>query len=116
VTSLVDRMRAAGTHMRALALSGGVLSDPVTMSSDDGTPFTFLGGLSLADTVPISSDAAWSASAVLELPADAVTPATDAVDTMILSYTTRHNGQRLRNGAAPHASGAPLSGVMEGPP
>ena len=114
MTSLIDRLRAAGTHLRALALTGSQLSDAVS-APDDGGAIAFAGVVGLADAVSAPTDTSLRFGGVVAI-SDAVAAPSDATDSITLSLTTTHNGQRSRNGAIFYGSGIAVASTIAGPP
>lgn len=110
VRAVVDRMRAAGTYLRALVLSDSVLSDQVSAASD--SLGALAGAVALDDVVASVSDVGLELRGGLSVLSDAVAA---SVDTLTLSVTTAgHNfdGSINFDGSASFSSGAVVVEVL----
>lgn len=103
VRAFIDRVRAAGTHLRALALTGSSLADIVDESTDGGA-IPFSGAVLLDDAAVEPTEAMSSMDSTMATLEDAVDIASDGIG-LNFSYTTLLNGVRRLNGAVPMASG-----------
>lgn len=109
--AFVDRVRAAGTHLRALELTGSQLSD-IVPECDDGPDIAFLVNMDMEDGVDAVSDDMSTLSAALVGMEDAVDSPVDEAVGLSLSWTTRLNGARRLSGGFPLASGVVLSDTV----
>lgn len=103
VTDLVNRLRAAGTFMRALSLQGSAISDAVTPPTDAGLS-TLAVAVTEADTVPARTDAAFAFAGQLAGMSDAAGARSDAASLSIV-YGVTHSGTRLHDGSVTYQSG-----------
>lgn len=93
VRALVERMRDAGMHMRALDLTGTVLADIAVSPVDDANPVALAGSMTINDTpdAPVDAWAAGLAFAPLTDTPDAATDiATLTIQTHIVYAGLRH--------------------------
>lgn len=106
---LIGRLRAAGTHLRALALQSSALADTVARSTDALTATAYLAA---SDDVAAPSDA-MSMSGALALGGDTVASPTDT-SVLQIPLTSIRNGRVLRNGFRIHSQFATLTQNLEG--
>ncbi len=104
VRAFIDRVRAAGTHLRALALTGSSLGDAVDEATD-GAAIAFFGALALDDPAAEPTEAMSSMDSTMSTMEDAVDAASDGIGLSSV-YTTLLNGARRLNGTMPLASGS----------
>lgn len=103
----IGRLRAAGTHLRALDFVSGDVTDTVPEAMDPD-PVAFAAELALTDSSDEPMDNLSAMSIVLSALDDPVSSsADDAV--LTLSYSIALNGSRRLNGGFPLASGSPIS-------
>jgi hypothetical protein len=115
VASLIERLRAAGTHLRALSLSGGQLSDTYSGSSEVLATQPIAVTAALSDAANAYADAIGTIPVTMTGIVDAANPTSDS-STLTASYTTTYNGQRTYSAAIYYASGGSVAGSLEGPP
>ncbi|RKP44687.1 hypothetical protein [Pararobbsia silviterrae] len=102
VVSLINTLRAAGTHMRSIALTGSVLSDTLTPPTDS---FHTLGvGVPFADTLTSPTESMSVMPTRLAQLSDTLTTPTDAAS-MTVSYNYDYSGLRSYNGVIEHLGG-----------
>lgn len=109
ITALIDRLRAAGTQMRSLTLTGSTISDTLTRPTD---ATTMVGQETIADTLTAPSDA--SSMALACAWTDPLTQPTDATDTLTLSSTATYSGNRTYSSSITYSSGSPVTETIEG--
>lgn len=107
----VGRIRAAGTHLRALNMAGGAVSD-VVAEAYDPDPLAFAMAVALDDAPDVPGDDTSVMSGTMTDLADAIDPvwADDAAIT--LNYATALNGLRRLDGAVPLSSGVPRAEAL----
>jgi hypothetical protein len=105
VRAFIDRFRSAGTHMQALALGAGVMSDTAMPPSDDGASISLVTTLDMggADVVTEASESMSVLNALLPL-ADTVDQPSDSIAISMDHFET-YNGLYFYNGAINHTSG-----------
>jgi hypothetical protein len=103
VRSLIQRLRDAGTHLRALTLTGSALVDSFTGPADDGDVQSLAVAATLTDTLTAPSDA-FATSAVISDMSDTLTAPSDSVGISV-TYNVFHNGARTYNGSVPYSGG-----------
>ena len=103
----IGRIRAAGTHLRALDLVGGEVSDTVPEALDPDS-VAFAAAVTLTDSADAPEDNLSSISIAMSALDDSVVSSIDNATLMIL-YSITLNGSRRLNGGFPLASGSPLS-------
>lgn len=108
VRSLIGRLRDAGTHLRALTLTGSSLTDAFPSAPTDGSSVQDLAvAATLTDTLTAPVDGTLAMASVMAGLTDSMTAPTE--DTALnIAYSVNYNGVRTYNGAVPHAAGAPL--------
>lgn len=106
---LIGRLRAAGTHLRALALQSSSLADTVARSTDAVTATAYLAA---SDDVAAPDDAMGVVGA-LSLESDTVASPTDT-SVLQIPLTSIRNGRVLRNGFRIHSQFATLTQNLEG--
>lgn len=110
VTGIVNRVRAAGTHLRSLALKGSSIIDVFTAPTDS-SDFTAVLTVSEAFTAPTEA----MEQAVFVGLADTLTAPTEDAGTEIAStFTQAHGGGRDHNGAVTYAGNYILTQPPEG--
>lgn len=102
IRSIIDRLRAAGTHLRSLLLQTGSVSDARTPPVDGKLTLVVKPGLS--DTLLRPTESMASVLALSSMN-DAIIAPTDIQSTAI-TYNYRYNGVRLRNGKIRYLGGA----------
>lgn len=111
VRDLIGRLRDAGTHLRALTLTGSAMADAYEAAPTDGSSTQDLAvtvGLSDALTAPSE---AFANAVALGAMADAMLEPADAMS-MGVAYSTTYNGARTYNGMVLHASGSTVSETL----
>lgn len=106
IHAFIERVRAAGTHLRALEFVSGDVGDVVPEASDDG-PIALEATFAIDDAVDAPSDNMSTLSVAMSSFDDSVDTATDAAS-LTLSYSIALNGARKLNGGFPLASGSPV--------
>lgn len=102
VVSLVNTLRAAGTHLRSIALSGSALADTLTPPTDSFGGLAV--GMDINDSLISPTESMSPVAVKLADFADALTPPTDA-ESITISYNYAHNGVRRYNGVIAHMGG-----------
>jgi hypothetical protein len=110
VRGLIERLRDAGTHLRALALTQSVLSDTLTAPTDSSILAL---GVSLADTLTAPTDISVLALAIAPL-FDALTAPNDNTDALALVGNYLYDGSRNADGTWLYASGRTVNESMDG--
>lgn len=102
ITDLINRLRDAGTHLRALVLSGSMLADSLVAPTDTG--FSLAIGALFADDLTAPTDGlVFDASSIAPF-SDALTaPADDESLTIVYGYT--YGGLRSYNSVILHMGG-----------
>jgi hypothetical protein len=103
VISLVNTLRAAGTHMRSIALTGSVLTDTLTPPTDGGN-LALSVGMTLSDSLTPPTEAMSTMALQMGAFSDTLTPPSDA-ESITISYNYKHNGVRSYNGVIKHMGG-----------
>lgn len=107
VLGLIENLRAAGTHLRSIALSGSTLADSLTPPTDGGALAFGLTG-AWSDTLTAPTDTSSPMPVGLSAFADTLTPATDsALETV--NYNYQYNGVRYHNGVILYQSGQSIT-------
>lgn len=102
VAGIIDRLRAAGTHLRSLSMQAGSISDTFTPPVDGA--MTLVLQPVLADTLTAPTDVEPVLSALIATTTDALTAPTES-STGTIVYNYQYNGIRTRNGAINYAGG-----------
>lgn len=102
VAGIVDRLRAAGTHLRSLSMKSGSISDTFTPPVDGA--MTLKATTVLADTLTAPTDNTFAIAGALGVMADTATAGTESAFDAI-KYNYRYNGVRTRNGAIKYGGG-----------
>lgn len=97
VTALVETLRDAGTHLRALSLTAGALSDALTPPADAFGTLT--ASPLLADTLTAPADDNAPYAVVVWGLLDALTAPTDTADDLLVTFGYKYAGNRTYNGA-----------------
>lgn len=103
IVDLIGRLRSAGTHLRALSLSGSSLDDAVPSAPTDSSSLLTV-SMPLSDAAVAPTDGSIVMVAALQNFSEAGPAGVDSA-ALAVSYTTVHNSQRLYSGAIPYASG-----------
>ena len=112
--ALVETLRDAGTHMRALQLSNGQLNDNAAPPRADYlTPFAGVQALSDAPTAPTEIAASQSLALTSHL-TETAAPADDSTDGLTFKTSALHNGARTRNGHLIRATGYLVTESLDG--
>lgn len=106
VVSLVNTLRAAGSHLRAIALTGSVLTDSLNPPTDSFSLLQATAAFSDALTPP--SDAVSVIPVKMSAFSDTLTSPTDTASISV-SYNYQYNGIRTYNGVAQHTSGETIT-------
>jgi len=108
VHAIIDRLRAAGTHLRALSLKAAVITDQFTAPTDEGTVQQLLVKPVFSDSlIEPAEDFGAMAGALATFADTLTTPLDDVTGTIAANY--RYNSIRKRNGAITYASGQDLA-------
>lgn len=112
VRDLIDRLRDAGTHLRALSLTGSSMSDEFAFSPTDGAASQDLSVVvGLSDTLTSPTEPTFSNVVAFGAMADSLTAPSDAAS-LSAAYSTKYNGARTYNGMVPHSSGSTVAGAL----
>lgn len=109
IAGIIERLRAAGTHLRALALQGSVLTDAVVAPTE--SPFSVFGALALSDTASVT-DGTLTVSPRVIL-SDAADAPTD-VGTLEMVSSASYSGARRYNGGINYSGGYIIEETIEG--
>lgn len=111
VTSIINRLRAAGTYLRALNLSGSAIGDAVARPTDAMSSIAV--GMTLADSVTAPTDSMGTIAGVLSLGVDTVNTPTDTL-TLSITYAAGfiHDGTYAFDGTKTHNAGATVSETL----
>lgn len=102
VAGIIDKLRAAGTHLRALSLKSGAIYDDFTPPVDGA--LTIVARPLLDDTLTAPTENDVVLAAVLEATTDVLdAPADDLVG--VITYNYRYNSVRTRNSAINYQGG-----------
>lgn len=108
VRDLINRLRAAGTHLRAMSLQTSAISDTVTPPTDGGD-LAYVGQLALVDAGPVPSEQMSTLSGALAALTDTVAGASDGVS-LAVTYGSTYGGARAFNGKIAYANtGSPVA-------
>lgn len=113
ILGVIERLRDAGTHLRALSLGGSVISDTfLSPPSDD------MGGLvvtpGLTDTLTAPTESGVTLSGGMTGFAEAGPAGNDGTSSLVAVYTTTYNSLRNFNGAVPHMGGHTGTSNLDG--
>lgn len=105
VRAVIERLRAAGTQLRALVLREPAVVDAWPFEPDDGVDFPIAVAPALADAVDMATESDLAASLAMQLGTDA---APSAADTLVVqaAYGHLYNAVRRYDGAIRHNGGA----------
>lgn len=107
VTSLVNRLRAAGTSMRSLVLSGSEISDTVSVPVDLMAVSAITAG-DIADSVSTASDAGLDAVAQTDF-SESIDVGSDAIDLQVFTASFGFDGIWAYDGSITHSVDASSS-------
>ena len=110
VSGLISRLRDAGTHLRALTLTGGEIEDALTNAPTDGGDLVFAMSADLADALTAPTEDTVISAAVSAMSDAAPDPIEYA--SANITYSTTHNGLRYYNALVAHASGSVVPEVL----
>lgn len=102
VTGIVDRLRSAGTHLRALSLQSSAIADTFTPPVDGAMPL--VATPVLADTLTAPGEIEPVLNTVIGSTNDSLNPPDEALSGTV-AYGYKYNGIRKRNGAITYAGG-----------
>jgi hypothetical protein len=102
IRDLINRLRAAGTHLRAMSLQTSAIMDTVTPPTDGGD-LQFAGALALGDTVATPGDSMSLLQAAMAALADTVAASTDTISLSITSGAV-YGGNRSFNSAITYSN------------
>lgn len=103
VVSLINTLRDAGTHLRALSLTGSALSDSLTPPTD-GADLAFSVSYTTADSLTPPTDSTSVMAASIAPFSDTLNAPTDA-ESITVSYAYSYSGLRSYNGVIEHLGG-----------
>lgn len=109
LVDLIERLRAAGTHLRALSLIGSRLDDTYTSPPTDDASMEV--GAVLADTFAGEASETLAALVRMDGLVDLAAAGWDDA-AMDVSYSTTYNGLRLHNGITLYQSGETVGEVL----
>lgn len=112
VRGLVERLRDAGTQLRALTLAGGALVDEAPMGREANARQLVYVRPALTDTAAID-DALLGADGATVL-ADSSAAPTDATDSLSVTYDHTYRGTLRYTGGTPYGGGLVLTGGIAG--
>ena len=102
VEAIIDKLRAAGTHLRALSLKSGAITDTFTEPVDGA--MTIVASPILEDLLTAPTENEVELVSSLDAMADSLeAPNDDTTGTIVYSY--RYNSVRTRNGAINYMGG-----------
>lgn len=110
VTSLIGRLRDAGTHLRSLLLTGSTLFDELSSPPTDDTDLGLVVGAPLTDDSTAPDDTALSVDMALAAMDDTASIGSEAA-TGTYVFTTSYNGLRVYDGAVGHRGGYSFVGA-----
>lgn len=97
VAGIVEKLRSAGTHMRALSMQAGAISDTFTPPTDNSS-MPIVATPVLTDALTAPTEGTVTLTGALTVMTDSFTPGTESsFDAIKYNYT--YNGVRTRNGA-----------------
>lgn len=102
VASIVNRLRAAGNHLRALSLQSSSISDSFTAPTDG--PMPLAATLAMDDNLSAPTEIEPVLQALIVMPTDAFTAPTESSSGTI-TFNHLYNGIRTRNGDINYAGG-----------
>lgn len=111
VRAVVNRLRAAGTYLRALALQTPGLTDVFTPPVDGALLVTAQPILTDTFDAPTEST---TLTAMLGALVDAFTAPTDEADDLVITSTTSYSGLRRHNGHVLHYGGCEIDSNLAG--
>jgi hypothetical protein len=106
VVTLIGMLRAAGTHLRAIALSGSVLNDTLTPPTDSFGQITV--APHFTDTLTAPTDAISQMPVAIAPFSDTLTAPTESAS-MAVTYNYQYSGLRYYNSVIEHLGGETLS-------
>lgn len=104
VSGIVEQLRSAGTHMRALSMQAGAISDAFTPPTDN-SPMTIVATPVLTETLTAPTEGTFAFNSALTVMSDTATPGTEPQAFDAIKYGYCYNGVRTRNGAIKYAGG-----------
>ena len=105
VREIIGRLRAAGTHLRALELAGSVILDAFPFAPGDNAVEPVTVGAAFSDTATQGDDNALSSSLVLAGMSDSFAAPADAETALAVTYNYQYNSTRTHNGAIRYTAG-----------
>lgn len=111
VRDLIDRLRAAGTHLRAMALVGSALSDEFSSPTDEGAAQALTATLAIADTRSAPSEATTIAVSLGTMTDSGAIDAAADSDSANFTFTHTYSGLRTYNGDIYHRGGYTFNGA-----
>lgn len=113
VRDLIDRLRDAGTHLRALTLSGSQISDTFNAPTDEGNSQNLSITSAMSDSATPADDSILSMSGVVSGLSDSLTPPNDtSALALSITYNVFYNGVRSYNGAVQYSGGTGISETL----
>lgn len=104
VAGIVEKLRSAGTHMRALSMQSGAISDTFTPPTDN-SPMTIVATPVLTETLTAPTEGTFTFTGALTTMSDSFTPGTEPQAFDAIKYNYCYNGLRTRNGAIKYGGG-----------
>lgn len=111
VQDTLSTLRAAGTRLRSLSLSGSALSDTAAGPTDQAAPATV--ALSVSDAAETPADATSMLPVSVAGIVDTAAAPSDA-DMLSVSYSTQFNGTRHFDGGFQFGAGLTVAETLEG--
>ena len=111
VVTLINQIRDAGTHLRAIALSGSILSDALTPPTDGSSVQQLVVNAPFSDALTAPTDSNGVTSVNLSSFADTLTTPTD-IENLSITYNYQYNGQRSYNGVIEHLGGSTVAETL----
>ena len=106
VRDLIGRLRDAGTHLRALTLTGSAISDAYTTPPSDGSDTQSLVVIGiLSDSAAAGDDSAFAAAVSMSALADAAVAGSEDLE-LLVTYNVHYDGVRYYDGSVPYSGGS----------
>jgi hypothetical protein len=104
VAGIVEKLRSAGTHMRALSMQSGAIYDTFTPPTDN-SPMTIVATPVLTETLTAPTEGTFTFAGALTTMSDSFTPGTEPQAFDAIKYNYTYNSLRTRNGAIKYGGG-----------
>lgn len=102
VAGIVEKLRSAGTHMRALSMQSGAIYDTFTPPTDN-SPMTIVATPVLTETLTAPTEGTFTFTGALTVMSDPATAPSEPQAFDAIKYNYCYNGLRTRNGAIKYA-------------